>query len=168
MSKTLVEKLKSANVIQRGRVKLRSGKTSSFYIDIKKAYGNPELMNQIADELWAKIDKQATCLAAAGYGGIPLAAVISSKYDIPVALVRDKVKTHGIESIINGYVPTAKDKVAIVDDVLTTGSSLKDTIENLKATEATIIGCYVVAKRGEATLPAPVEHLVDSESIKLG
>ncbi len=165
MRDDLINTLKELDIIHRGNVNLKNAGASQFYIDIKKAYGYPAALNLICDKLWQIIEKDATCIATTGYGGMAPAATISARYNRHLTLVRDEPKKHGMSGLIDGYLPTEKDKVAIIDDVFTTGKSIKKTIEILKPTGAEIIGCYVVCKRGEGKLETPLHYLLTSENL---
>ena len=165
MSDELIRKLKQLDIIYREPVNLKNAGASDFYVDIKKAYGYPDALNQISDELWKKIDKNVTCIATAGYGGLSPATVISSRHDLYLALVRDEPKKHGRSCWIDGYIPNEQDRVAIVDDVFTTGGSLKKIVGVIEPTGAEIIGCYVVVKRGNGKIQVPVTYLLTSEEL---
>jgi len=162
----LIKKLKELDVVVKEPVKLRGGEKSDFYVDIKKAYGDPVAFSLISNAMADLLDDKATCIAASGYGGLPLATVIALKNNLKLVLVRDSVKDHGTRSLIDGYVPTEKDKVVIIDDVLTTGSSIAETIGVLKETNVELLAAYVVVKRGNAQLEIPIKHLLTVEELK--
>jgi len=136
-----------------------------YYIDIKRAFGDSDALNLMANELWFEIDNRTTCIAAVGYGGIPLATPISLLYGLNLTLVRDESKKHGRKTWIDGYVPTKRDKVSIVDDVFTTGRNLRKIIKILEPTGAEILGCHVVVKRGEGKLKIPFTYLMTAEQL---
>ena len=117
-------------IVRHGDFTLRGGDYASYYCDIKKVYGYPELLNHLSKVLSARIPEHTTCLAAAGYGGIPLATALSLETNLPLSLVRDKIKDHGTQLIVDGYSPTEADSVCIIDDVFTTGSSVREVIVN--------------------------------------
>ena len=165
MSRDLVEKLKKVPVVHRGTVELKNAGTSAYYINIKKAYGDPELMFLLCKNLWEKIPKEATCIAGSGHGGIPLATRMSGSYARKLALVRDGPKKHGMIGLIDGHMPSSKDKIAIVDDVFSTGGSLRKMIEILTPTGAEIMGSYVVVKRGEGQLSVPFSYVMSAEEL---
>lgn len=158
-------KLRKAGLVKYDPVNLRAGDSSNYYIDVKKVHGDPKLLKQISRELWGKIDKRTTCIAAAGHGGLPLAVTLSLEHNLPLVLVRDKPKNHGLSGLIDGHIPKKDDFVSIVDDVFTTGSSLRKTIKALGDIGATILGCYVVVKRGNGKLPVPLTYLVEAKSL---
>ncbi len=84
---SLIEKLKEIRVLEKQKVVLKSKKISDFYVDIKKAYGFPNILNEIATKLYALIPEEANCVAASDYGGLPLAVAISSKYELILTLI---------------------------------------------------------------------------------
>lgn len=146
----LIQKLLACGVVHKGKVILRSGKKADFYIDIKKAYGEPELLAALVSEMSKLVPKRAMCVATIGQGGVPLATLISQKLNLKLALVRDKPRKHGTRKTIDGHIPSSKDRVVIVDDVFTTGSSVRDIVKHLKPTGCKIISAVVAVKRGEA------------------
>ena len=143
----LIKYLKSKNVLKFGEFTLRSGIKTHYYCDIKEALGDPELLDLFTKGLIKLVPKNTTCIAGSGYGGITLASLVSYKLKLPLVLVRDKIKNHGTKKLIDGYVPTAKDRVCIVDDVFTTGSSIRETKEKLMKTKAKITKAIVVLNR---------------------
>lgn len=165
MIQDLIQKLKQLPVVEPGTVELKNAGAADYYINIKKAYGDPELMFSLCKNLWEKLPKEATCIAGSGHGGIPLATRMSGLYSRHLALVRDGAKEHGLNNLVDGYVPTNKDKIAIVDDVFSTGDSLREIIETLTSTGAEILGCYVIVKRGEGLLSVPWQYLMTAEEL---
>lgn len=146
----LAEELRRLKVVKKGKFVLTSGKTSNFYVDMKKVLGYPKVSELICGEFCKLVDKRATCVASIGYGGLPLAARVSLKLGLPLVVVREKPRDHGLKNLIDGYVPTEKDKVAIVDDVFTMGTSMLKIIKALEKTKAKILAGYVVVNRGDA------------------
>lgn len=159
---SLIRELQKIAVVKKGRFVLTSGETSDFYIDIKKVLGHPKVSEIVCKEFCKIINKKATCVASIGYGGLPLAARVSLKLKLPLVVVREKPRKHGLKNLIDGYVPTNKDKVAIVDDVFTMGTSMAKIIKALAGTKAKITGGYVVVNRGEGLkFKIPIRSLVN-------
>ena len=167
MVKDLVDLLKKIDVVYWEPVKLKNLDVSEYYVDVKKACGYPEALKLIANHLLEIVPRETTCIAAAGYGGLPIAValVMSASNNLKLALIRDQPKGHGRRELIDGYIPTKEDKVAVVDDVLTTGGSIREIIETLGPTQADILGCYVVVKRGQCELSASIYHLMTAEDL---
>ncbi|HXK41024.1 MAG: hypothetical protein A3G45_00305 [Candidatus Staskawiczbacteria bacterium RIFCSPLOWO2_12_FULL_37_15] len=156
----LTRKLLDFGIIHKGKVTLRSGKETDFYIDLKKAYGYPKLLATLVAEMNKLVPQKTTCVATIGQGGIPLAVLVSQKLNLKLALVRDKPRKHGTRKIIDGHVPSQKDKVVIVDDVFTTGSSIRDVVGHLRPTGCKIVSAAVVVKRGAGKVGLPLAHLL--------
>lgn len=161
MKQELIRRLKEIGVVERGKFVLKSGRESDFYVDIKKAYGCPKALNLITDLLYFDIISGTNCVAGQGHGGVSLASVISSKYGLNLILVRDRAKSHGRNSLIDGYIPNRDDKVWIVDDVLTSGTAIKSIEDSLRATGVRILGAGVVLKRGDVDLGFPLKYLIN-------
>jgi orotate phosphoribosyltransferase len=143
----LIKYLKKKNILKFGEFTLRSGVKTHYYCDIKEALGDPKLLHLFTKGLIKLVPKNATCIAGSGYGGTTLASLVAYKLKLPLILVRDKIKNHGTKKTIDGYVPTSKDKVCIVDDVFTTGSSIGETKEKLLETGAKFTKAVVVINR---------------------
>ncbi len=161
----ILEEFHKIGVIYKESVKLRSGIISSFYCDIKKAYGYPEILIALADIIGEKLKKKENCISVMGYGGVPLGAVIASRFSRKFILVRENKKKHGKGGYIDGYIPTKKDTIVIIDDVLTTGGSIREILSVLNKTDAKISRAIVVVKRGETNLSIPYDFIFPIEEI---
>lgn len=94
------------------------------------------------------IDKDCTLLCGVPLGGLPICSYISTKYEIPMIMVRDNVKSYGTNKQIEG-IYNKKDKCVIIEDVVTTGGSVNKIIDILKD-KVDIIGVVVVLNRQES------------------
>jgi orotate phosphoribosyltransferase len=86
---------------------------------------------------------------------------------LPASFIRDSEKNHGLGGMIDGYIPEANDVAAVVDDVFTTGSSLRETIEIILSTQAEKSSCHVVVKRGEGELQVPLFYIFDVNDLSI-
>lgn len=159
--------LQEKDIVRSEPVTLASGQRSDFYIDVKKAYGYPELLRLASEGVWMLMSDRTTCVAAIGFGGAPLATAISLSHNLRLTMIRDEPKKHGKRNLLDGHVPDRNDKVSIVDDVLTTGLNLKKAVEALLPTGAEILGCSVVVRRsdGSASGIGQVTHLITADEI---
>jgi orotate phosphoribosyltransferase len=114
--------------------KLASGRTSNYYFNCKPTTLDPEGMNLIGEIVFELIrDSDITAAGGLTLGADPIANALSlisfqKKKPIKAFIVRKDIKEHGIKSVIEGEVHPGE-KVAIIDDVITTGGS---TITALK------------------------------------
>jgi orotate phosphoribosyltransferase len=127
---------------------LASGRTSNYYFNCKPTTLDPEGMNLIGEILYEMLS-DADIAAAGGLtlGADPIAnalSVISWQKGKPIQsfIVRKDAKGHGTKSAIEGNVQ-AGDRVAIIDDVITTGGSTITAIE--RAREAALVVDRVIA-----------------------
>jgi orotate phosphoribosyltransferase len=148
-------------MIKFGKFKLTSGIESPYYIDVRKLYSYPELARRVVSELVARIPLNAfDILAGVESAGIPLAAYISCLTGKPLAYVRKEPKKHGTGNVVEGEV--SGKRTAIVDDVVTTGSSLIKAIDNLLNTGAKPVMAIVIVDREQGG-----RKLLESRGIRL-
>jgi len=116
---------------------LASGRQSPYYFNCKPTTLDPEGMNLIGEILFAMLkDTDITAAGGLTLGADPIAnalAVISYQKGQPIKsfIVRKDIKDHGTKSAIEGNVK-AGEKVAILDDVITTGGSTITAIEQAR------------------------------------
>lgn len=138
----------------RGAFTLRSGRTSSYYLDKYLFSTRPELLREIArlfaetidaDERWAgKIDR----LAGAELGGIPLAAATCLVTGHPTILVRNQKKDYGTGKQLEGALEKG-DRVLFLEDVATTGGQAVEAVQTLRDAGAEVVGVIAVIDRQE-------------------
>ena len=148
MSK-MSQALTNCGALQFGEFTLASGAKSSYYIDIKKASTNPEVLRLIA-KLMAenlrnsglKVDR----IAGVVLGSVPLAAALALETGIPYVMIRKEKKDHGPGKLIEGDLNIG-DKVLVVEDVITSAGSSITAIETLRREGAVVENVYSVIDR---------------------
>lgn len=127
---------------------LASGKKSNYYFNCKPTTLDPEGMNLIGHIVCDMLeDSDITAAGGLTLGADPIAnamSVISFQRGRPVRsfIVRKDIKEHGTQSAVEGNVVTGE-RVAIIDDVITTGGSTITAIE--RARKAGLIVERVIA-----------------------
>ncbi|RAP76625.1 orotate phosphoribosyltransferase [Paenibacillus montanisoli] len=108
-----------------------SGMKSPIYCDNRLTMSYPEIRELIAEGFASVIREQfPDCEAVAGIatGGIPHAAWVAHKLNLPMLYVRDKAKGHGKTNQIEGHFKPGQ-KVVLIEDLISTGgSSLKAAV----------------------------------------
>ena len=143
---------------ERRRVVLSSGKESDFYIDCKRTALLAEGHFLIGRLFLDAIRREAP--EAVGVGGLtlgadPLASAVSltgylSGYPLSAFIVRKEPKGHGTGQWIEGLSGLgAGAKVAIVEDVVTTGGSTLKAIERARSEGLTVLGAFALVDRLE-------------------
>jgi len=127
---------------------LASGKQSNFYFNCKPTTLDPEGMNLIGNIIFDMLENSpVSAVGGLTLGADPMAnavSIISYQRNRPIKafIVRKDVKGHGTRSAIEGNVEKGE-RVAILDDVITTGQSTLTAIE--RAREAGLIVDRVIA-----------------------
>ncbi len=166
MPEILRDKLRELKIVCREPTKLKNEMgISEYYVDVKAAYGDPAVLALIGYTLDSRLNKEATCIAAAGHGGISPATILSVKHSLPLTLIRDRPKNHGRGGMIDGYVPKEGDKAILFDDVFTTGGSLRHMAEVVEGRGAEVVQCLVVVKRGDGRTKIPLDYLFTPEQL---
>jgi orotate phosphoribosyltransferase len=142
-----VAALKEAGALQFGTFALASGRTSSYYVDIKRAVTRPELLRTIADGI-EPYARTADRIAGVELGAVPIAAAVSLASGKPFLMVRKASKEHGTKHDYEGELNRG-DCVLFVEDVVTTGGTLRGAIERLRSHGAVIEDCVCVVDREE-------------------
>jgi len=126
----LIQLLKECEAIQFGRFVLTSGAVSDYYIDIKKASTNPNILKKIA-ELMAEYTEDYDILAGMELGAVPLVVALSLETNIPYVIVRKERREHGTSKQIEGVEINGK-RILIIEDVTTSGGSVVKTIKIIR------------------------------------
>lgn len=158
---------------------LASGKRSTFYINGKKVSLHPEGLWLIAKLLLEKLKKHPEITAVGGLtiGADPLASAVAALsfetgQNLKAFLVRKEAKGHGTGSKIEGDLAKGE-KVAILEDTVTTGGSAKKAIEAVLEVGAVPVVVMAIADREDPDADAfrkehRVECLITLSEIRKG
>jgi len=176
--KEFIEFMTGAGVLTFGDFTAKSGRKTPYFVNT----GNYKTGGQIA----RLGDYYAQCIQNSGeefdalfgpaYKGIPLAvSAASSLYrnfgrDVPYFFNRKEAKDHGEGGALVGYKPKDGDKIAIIEDVVTAGTAVRESIELLsQAADVKITALYVSVdrmERGTGVLSA-LDELREAHGIKV-
>jgi len=144
---SLVSSLFDIGIIKFGEFKLKSGVDSPFYIDLRPLVSYPKLLNQLAELLWEKIEvMDSRFICGVPYSAISFASAVSVNYDKPMLTKRKERKKYGTKKQIEGDF-VANDRVVLIEDVVSSGASLLETIEVCENEGLVVEGCVVVIDR---------------------
>lgn len=131
-----------SGVLTFGDFTTKSGRKTPYFINTGN-YKTGAQAAKLGDYYAACIQENAPdgidCLFGPAYKGIPLAvSAASSLYrnfgrDLPYCFNRKEIKDHGEGGSMVGYKPQNGDRVAIVEDVVTAGTAVRESLELFKA-----------------------------------
>jgi orotate phosphoribosyltransferase len=141
---------------RRGHFTLASGKTSSIYIDARLTTMSPDGMSLIGPLGLAALRKAAWNIDSVGgltLGADPISYAISyassfSGRPVRAFTVRKEAKNHGTAKLIEGPF-NAGDRVAIIEDVITTGASAIRAIDAVRKAKGIVVGVLALVDREE-------------------
>lgn len=161
----LIQLLKENKVIKFGKFTLSSGKESDYYVDMKKAVTNPLILKQVAEIISGKIDKNTVDkIAGPALGAIPIVTAVSLHTSIPMLMIRKSKKGYGTSQLIEGDIRIG-DRVVVLEDVTTTGNSLRDAINVISQAGGEITKAFVIVDRAEGALESFKEEGIDFEPL---
>ncbi|XP_053693518.1 uridine 5'-monophosphate synthase [Sabethes cyaneus] len=148
--KELGIKLFEINAFKFGDFKMKVGINSPVYFDLRVIVSYPDVMNTVSDLLteYIKLIEVDTGVHLCGvpYTALPVATLISIKANKPMLIRRKEAKTYGTKKLIEGKF-NAGDKCLIIEDVVTSGSSILDTVNDLRAEGLVVTDAIVVVDR---------------------
>ena len=141
------------NIIRFGNFTLASGKNSSYYVDLRLIPSYPHQFRKMIKNLQNLIVEKTglddfDCLASVPTGGLVVTSALAIEIVKPLIYVRSKPKEHGTTKSIEGKI-SAGMKVVMVDDVVTTGTSVLNGITQLKEAGLLVSDLYVIINRLE-------------------
>ncbi len=143
----LILELASLGAIQFGDFTLASGRRSPFYIDLRLLVSRPSLLAQAA-AAYAEILNSLPCDRIAGipYAALPIATAVALAADRPLIYTRKEAKGHGLGKAIEGSWQPG-DRVVVIEDLITSGGSILQSVEQLRAAGLVVEDAIVLIDR---------------------
>jgi len=158
----LKQKLLGCQAVKFGDFTLTSGKKSKFYVDMKLASTDPEILGLIAKEFSKHISDEIDFIAGMELGAVPLAVALSLETGLPYSMIRKSAREHGTGSRIEG---PSQGKAILVDDVATTGGSNIESIKSLIDENVEVLQVMVVVDREEGAAEKIAPFNLDYRSL---
>jgi len=132
----------------RGTFTLRSGRTSSYYLDKYLFSTQPAILAELGRMFAARLPAGTQKLAGAELGGIPLVASASMASGLPCLFVRNAKKDYGTAKQLEGKLEPG-DAVTFVEDVATTGGQALEAAKVLRDAGANVLAIIATIDRLE-------------------
>lgn len=148
----LIKILKENHVFEEGNFTLASGKESNYYVNMKKAITNPEILSTISKLISEKIEGDGIDkVAGPALGAVPIATAVSLESKTPLLMIRKEKKGYGTSKLIEGELNEG-DNVIVVEDVTTTGGSLLKAIRAIQDNGGIVKRAFVAVDREEGAI----------------
>lgn len=151
-----------------------SGLKSPIYCDNRLTLAYPHVRSAIADGLVKLIPahfSDVEAIAGTATAGIPHAAWVSERMNLPMCYVRSQAKGHGKGKQIEGKVETGQ-KIVVVEDLISTGGSSLNAVHALKEAGCDVLGVAAIftyglekAKQAFAENNVEVHTLTDYDTL---
>ncbi len=141
----IVRTLLEASAVRFGDFTLASGEHSDIYIDVKRAWPDPERLELLARALAARVGN-AERLAGMELGAVPLVVATALRTGRPYVILRKAPKEHGTRQAYEGEVPLGS-RILLIEDVSTTGGSSARSVEILRAAGGRVDRALVIVDR---------------------
>ena len=153
-----IQFLEGAGVLKFGDFTAKSGRKIPYFINagmIKTGSDIATLGEFYAKAYLERLGEKKSVLYGPAYKGISLsvsAAVALSKkgLNVPFFFNRKEVKDHGEGGVFVGYVPTPGEEIVIIEDVITAGTAIRESMEILSHLEGTkVAATFIMVDRKE-------------------
>lgn len=146
----LIALLVSTGCVNFGQFTLKSGQSSSYYVDLRELTMHRKLRKQMVAAIKSVIKQdnnglEDVAIVGVPYGVVPLASFVANETDLLYYPVRKEVKGYGkkIESV-----PSNIQKFILIEDVMSSGSSIIETIKKLDTDKVTDVIVMVDREAG--------------------
>jgi len=153
-----IEFMIEAGVLTFGDFTAKSGRKTPYFVNTGnyKTGKHISILGDYYADLVMESGEQFDALFGPAYKGITLAAATASslyrnyKADVPYFFNRKEAKDHGEGGLIIGYKPIDKDRIIIIEDVVTAGTAVRESLKLLKTiADVTVNTLYVSVDRME-------------------
>ena len=131
--KDIILELHSLDGIKFGSFQLKNGITSPVYFDLRVIISRPELLKGVSNLFSKELEKvdKPDLVCGVPYTALPFATLVSVDNTIPMIMRRKELKNYGTKKVLEGNFNEGQNCL-ILEDVITSGSSVLETTEVLQ------------------------------------
>jgi orotate phosphoribosyltransferase len=139
--------LKDTEAIRSGHFKLTSGRHSDTYIQCARVLEHPRLTNRLAAEAAARLPEgtEVDLVASPAVGGILFGFAVAVALDVPLIFSE---RVDGVMTFRRSFEVPAGARVLVVEDVVTTGGSVKEVCDLVTEQGGEVVGVVSLIDRG--------------------
>jgi orotate phosphoribosyltransferase len=141
-----------------GHFRLSSGRHSDRFVQKFRILEDPKLLEAVAAQIAARFrDARPTIVVGAAVGGILLAYEVARQLGTKAIFVE---KENGVPLLRRGFALAPSDRALVVEDVVTTGLSVREVLDVVRTSGASIAGIGAIVARTEMDFDAPASALL--------
>ena len=134
-------------IIKFGKFTLKSGIESPFYVDLRPLASDPKILKHLANYLLEMLPlDNFDLICGVPYAALPMATAMSLESYIPLIIKRKEAKSYGTKKLIEGIFQKGQNCL-LVEDVITSGKSLLETIPEIENEGISVSDIVVVLDR---------------------
>jgi orotate phosphoribosyltransferase len=159
-AEAVLDMFRKSGALLEGHFRLSSGLHSDRYFQSAIVLQYPEFASALGEGLGARVAHlQGTAILSPALGGIVIGQEVGRALGIR-AMFAERVD--GKLTLRRGFMLSPADRVVVVEDVVTTGGSTRETIDVANAAGATVSGAAALVDRGgdSANVPVPLFSLI--------
>lgn len=144
-SDDIVRLLLDSGAVRFGEFTLASGEKSDVYIDVKRAWPDPDRLDRMAAALAARTGTPDR-IAGMELGAVPLVVAVALRLRLPYVILRKATKDHGTRQAYEGEIP-AGSRVLLIEDTATTGGTTLRSVEIIRGAGGVVDRALMVVDR---------------------
>lgn len=156
----LPKALAERGAVQTGHFRLSSGRHSPQFVQKFRILEQPALVERIAHEIIARLNPavKPNVVISAAVGGIVLGYEVARQLGVRAIFVE---KEAGTPALRRGFALGPGDRALVVEDVVTTGGSVREVLDVVRATGAAPVALAIIVRREPVDFGLPTVALVD-------
>ncbi|XP_014476663.1 PREDICTED: uridine 5'-monophosphate synthase isoform X1 [Dinoponera quadriceps] len=165
--KELAVTLYDIQAIKFGAFTTKIGLKTPIYFDLRVIISYPKFMSRLTEILWRPVKDSAenvSQICGVPYTALPLATLISVENNIPLLIKRKEAKSYGTMKLIEG-VYSPGDNCIIIEDVITSGSSILETVSVLRNEQLNVTQALVLIDREQGGKKELESHKIKVKSL---
>jgi uridine monophosphate synthetase len=158
-------KLYDIGAIKFGQFKLKSGIHSPIYIDLREIISFPDLLKGVSEVIWERTQgKKFDRMCGVPYTALPIVSYLSVAYNQPMVMRRKEAKEYGTKKIVEGVFKQGQ-SCLVVEDIITSGASIMETISPLEEAGLVINDIIVFLDREQGGSQRVAENGYNIDSV---
>ncbi len=151
--------LRERGALLHGHFRLSSGRHSDRFIQKFRILESPPLVEAVAKAIASAFRQvRPTIVVSAAVGGIVLGYEVARQLGTDAIFVE---KENGVAMLRRSFKLSPEDRALVVEDVVTTGLSVREVIDVVRKHGAQVAGVGIIVQRGEADFGVPARALLD-------